>query len=209
MLVCLARKIQRKLQINYGIFIGLQVLAIDPVRDDVNFALKFTFPFVFRYQWNFGDHSTIQNTTNQSITYSYSTAGVHCVLLTAKNAISEKLATFKISVLSLVGGLSFVSKITPAQTGASTRIGVEVRNGSDFNVSVNYGDGSPPVVISRVDDVLNSFVISLRHNYSSPGQYNVSVKAWNALNTETISSIAVVQDPVWNLTFQVSKTSIR
>lgn len=167
-----------------------------------------TFPFVSRYQWDFGDHSTIQNTSNRTITYVYSAAGVYCVVLTAKNAISELPVTFKVSVLSPVGGLSFVSKITPAQTGTSTRIGVEVRNGSNFNVSVNYGDGSTSVMISKVDEVSNTFVISLRHNYSSPGKYNVSVRAWNALNTETISSIAMVQDPVWNLTFQVSKTCI-
>ena len=91
------------------------------------------------------------------------------------------------------------------ETGFPTNIGIEIMNGSNVDVSVNFGDGSEPVWVVNVDDVLDIFVISLWHNYSTAGQYNVTIKAWNQLNTKTASKIAEVQNPVWNLTIQVNK----
>ncbi|XP_068694084.1 polycystin-1-like protein 2 [Montipora foliosa] len=159
------------------------------------------------YQWDFGDKSQIQNTTNRNITYAYSTNGDYCILLSVKNAVSEKNKSFKVAVLTAIGGLTIFDNITTVQTGASTHISVEIKNGSRFNLSLNFGDGSQPLTITNVDDISSSFVISLRHNYSFAGRYNFTVKAWNALNTETASSLAVVQDLVGNLTIQKTYTS--
>ena len=169
----------------------------------------FFLPCVLRYQWDFGDNSQIQNTTNRNITYAYSTTGDYCILLSVKNAVSEKNKSFKVAVLTAIGGLTIFDNITTVQTGASTHISLEIKNGSRFNLSSNFGDGSQPLTITNVDDISNSFVISLRHNYSFAGRYNFTVKAWNALNTETASSLAVVLDLVGNLTIQVSKTPTR
>ena len=160
--------------------------------------------YVFRYSWDFGDNSTMQNTTNRTITYSYPSNGDYCVVLRASNDFSEAILNFKITVAEEITGFGFVKNITPVETGFSTNIGIEVRNGSNFNVSVSFGDGSEPVWIINIDDVMDIFVISLWHNYSSAGDYNVTIKAWNILSTLTASSIAKVQDPLWNLTVQVN-----
>ena len=139
------------------------------------------------------------------MTHSYSKTGEFCVLLTAKNDFSEVLISFKISVVTEVDGFGFVKNITTVETGFPTNIGIEIRNGSNFNVSVDFGDGSQPVWIVNINEVLDIFVISLWHNYSSAGHYNVTIKAWNVLNSLTDSTMALVQDPVRNLTIQVSK----
>ena len=159
----------------------------------------------FRYQWDFGDNSTIQNTTNRTMTHTYSRSGDFCVLLTAKNDFSEALISLKVSVVEAVEGFGFVKNITTVETGFPANIGIEIRNGSNFNVSVHFGDGSQPVWIVNINDVMDIFVISLWHNYSSAGHYNVTIKAWNVLNSLTASTMALVQDPVRNLTIQVSK----
>ena len=125
----------------------------------------------------------------------------------AKNFFSEAVVSFKISVVSAVDGFGFVKNITPVETGFPTNIGIEIRNGSNVNVSINFGDGSEPMWIVNIDDILDIFVISLWHNYSTAGLYNVSIMAWNPLNSMTARSIAEVQDPVWNLTIQVRKVN--
>lgn len=159
---------------------------------------------LYRYRWNFGDNSTIQNSTNRTITHTFSSTGDYCVLLSATNFFSEALISLKMMVVTAIDGFGFVKNITTVQTGYPTNIGIEVRNGSSVNVSINYGDGSEPMWIVNIDDVLDIFVISLWHNYSAAGLYNVSIKAWNILNTVTANSIAEVQDPVRNLTIEVN-----
>ncbi|KAJ7360536.1 hypothetical protein OS493_015640 [Desmophyllum pertusum] len=56
--------------------------------------------------------------------------------------------------------------------------------------------------IVNIADVLDIFVISLWHNYSTAGHYNVSIWASNPVNSMTANKIADVQDPVRNLTIQ-------
>lgn len=159
----------------------------------------------FRYSWDFGDNSTVQNTTNRTTTHMYTTNGEFCVFLVAKNFFSEAILNFKIAVASPIDGFGFVKNITPVETGYPTNIGIEIRNGSNVNISVNFGDGTEPVWIVNVDDILDIFVISLWHNYSTAGQYNVTIQARNLLDFFTASSIAEVQDPIGNLTIKVSK----
>jgi len=108
-------------------------------------------------------------------------------------------------VVTPINGFGFVKNITPVETGYPTNIGIEIRNGSNVNVTVNFGDGSDPVWIVNVDDILDIFVISLWHNYSTAGHYNVTIQARNLLDSMTASSIAQVQDPIRNLTVKVSK----
>ena len=135
----------------------------------------------------------------------YTTNGEFCVFLVAKNFFSEAILNFKISVATPIDGFGFVKNVTPVETGYPTNIGIEIRNGSNINVSVNFGDGSEPVWIVNVDDILDIFVISLWHNYSTAGQYNVTIQARNLLDFFTASSIAKVQDPIRNLTIKVRK----
>ena len=66
-------------------------------------------------------------------------------------------------VVTAIDGFGFVKNITTVQTGYPTNIGIEVRNGSSVNVSINYGDGSEPMWIVNIDDVLDIFVITLWH----------------------------------------------
>lgn len=139
------------------------------------------------------------------MSHSFSSVGDYCVFLSAKNFFSEAILNFKISVVTGIDGFGFVKNITPVETGFPTNIGIEVRNGSNVNVSINFGDGSETMWIVNIDDVLDIFVISLWHNYSTAGHYNVSIKAWNPLNTLTATSMAEVQDPVRNLTIQVNQ----
>ena len=155
--------------------------------------------------WDYGDNSTVHNTTNRTITYMYTSHGEYCVLLVAKNFFSEAILNFKIMVVAPINGFGFVKNITPVETGHPTNIGIEIRNGSNVNVSVNFGDGSESVWIVNVNDILDIFVISLWHNYSTAGLYNVTIQAQNLLDSFTESSIARVQDPVRNLTIKVSK----
>lgn len=158
----------------------------------------------FRYAWDYGDNSTVQNTTNRTISHMYTSHGEYCVLLVAKNFFSEAILNFKVSVVTPIDGFGFVKNITPVETGYPSNIGIEIRNGSNVNVSINFGDGSEPVWIVNVDDVLDIFVISLWHNYSMAGLYNVTIEARNLLDSLTASSIAQVQDPLGNLTIQVN-----
>lgn len=155
--------------------------------------------------WDYGDNSTERNTTNRTISYMYTSHGEYCVLLVAKNFFSEAILNFKITVVAPINGFGFVKNITPVETGHPTNIGIEIRNGSNVNVSVNFGDGSESVWIVNVNDILDIFVISLWHNYSTAGLYKVTIQAQNLLDAFTESSIAKVQDPVRNLTMRVSK----
>ena len=125
----------------------------------------------------------------------------------AKNDFSEAILNFKISVVEAIDGFGFVKNITPVETGFPTNIGIEIRNGSHVNVSVSFGDGSEPMWIVNIDNVLDIFVISVWHNYTSSGKYNVTITAQNVLNFLTASTIAEVQDPVRNLTIQVNNNS--
>ncbi|XP_022779645.1 uncharacterized protein LOC111321123 [Stylophora pistillata] len=154
------------------------------------------------YRWEFGDNSTVLNSTNRTTTHTFSSTGDFCVLLSVTNFFSEALINLKMTVVTAIDGFGFVKNITTVQTGSPTNIGIEVRNGSNVNVSIDYGDGSPPLWIVNIDDVLDIFVISVWHNYSAPGLYNVSIKALNVLSTHTATSIADVQDPVRNLTIE-------
>ena len=152
--------------------------------------------------WNFGDNST-ENTTSRNITHSYASIGTYCLVLVAKNDVSEAIISFKISVSQAIEGFGFVKNITPVETGYPTNIAIEIRNGSKVNVSVSFGDGSEPVWIVNIDNIMDIFVISVWHNYTTSDHFNVTITAQNALHTLTASTTAEVQDPVTILSIQV------
>lgn len=87
--------------------------------------------------------------------------------------------------------------------GSPTNIGIEIINGTDVNVTVSFGDSSPNLSITQIVDVKDLFVISAWHNYTTSGEFNVTVTAWNRLGSITKSMLAVVQEPVNNLTIKV------
>lgn len=95
--------------------------------------------------------------------------GEFCVFLVVKNFFFEVIFNFKILVVVLIDGFGFVKNIILVEMGYLINIGIEIRNGSNVNVFVNFGDGFEFVWIVNVDDILDIFVIFLWYNYSMVG----------------------------------------
>ena len=130
--------------------------------------------------------------------------GIFCIDLVAVNDVSQAHTNLRIQVFTSVDGFGFIAPITPVQTGFATNVGIGITEGSNANVSVSFGDQSASVWIVQIDEVMDFFVISVWHNYTKSGHYNVNISAWNVLGSTVNSTIAIVQDPVCNLTIQVS-----
>ena len=157
------------------------------------------FSLSFSYVWDFGDNSSTSNVG----AHTYNKEGTYCVKVVANNPVSEAQLTFDVTAVEAVEGLDFIEQTKPVSLGMEAKIGIELLNGTNVNVTIEFGDSSPPVHIVDIENVKDLFVISAKHNYTDVGEYNVTVIAQNKLNTMVKSMVIIVEIPITNLTVKV------
>jgi PKD repeat protein len=146
------------------------------------------------WSWNFGDGTT--NSTLQSPTHTYSTAGTYTVTLTATNAAGSNTAT-KSNYITATGTAAQtpVAAFSASPTSGNAPLDVTFTDnsaGSPTAWNWNFGDGTTSAVQNPV------------HTYSTAGNYTVTLTATNAAGSNTatksgyISVGTTAQKPVVN-----------
>ncbi|WP_406656478.1 S-layer protein domain-containing protein [Methanolobus sp. ZRKC2] len=134
------------------------------------------------YEWNFGDGSP--NSTVQSPTHTFTSAGTYDVVLTAINGSESSSTGQTITVNAASTGVS--ASFTANTTSGSAPLSVAFTDTSTNAVSYewNFGDGSP-----------NSTVQSPTHTFTSAGTYDVVLTAINGSESSSTGQTITVNAP--------------
>lgn len=134
------------------------------------------------YTWKFGDGSATVTTSSPTRTYTYNTAGIFTVTVTADNVHSKKTITKVVTVTPLpvaVTGVSINTPPNPLYAGwpiALTSTVAPVSATVPITYVWNFGDGTP---------TLTTTTRSLTRTFDMAGVYTVSVTAQNQYGQST------------------------
>lgn len=162
-------------------------------------------------------------TSVSTANHSYSTHGDYILNLTAFNDISSVIRTTNVTVCKPV-----IPIVTLAVTTSPTNISdpveftMTLREGSDFECSFNFGDGSFEFYakecynLTYFADGANTdktpfmnLEFKVTHNYSSVGSYAVHVYCSNRLSDANFTLNAIVQKPIEGLVMAEVTPKIR
>nr|XP_018672665.1 uncharacterized protein LOC100182818 [Ciona intestinalis] len=146
---------------------------------------------------SFGDGSELENfyypdsLRASRFVHAYNTSGAKHVTTTVKNmakydAVSQ---TYTVKVLPSIEKVELYSVeldlVQPGQLAVITTIGL---SGTHMQCTWVYGDESPPETLS-----LEQLPIpTTYHRYQEAGEFIVSVRCWNRLQSRTVQTLAVV-----------------
>lgn len=145
------------------------------------------------YTWDFGDGSTVLQTTETTVEHEYSSVGSYTVFVTAADGTSSVSYLFPSEVVISSFSCEFVMVTTNVLVGADAVF--RVVNLADSGATLftwNFGDGSGPVYATETE---------VRHPYSAAGSYNVSVVADagvdGRISYEFDTSVDVIQKDIY------------
>jgi len=172
---------------------GLRVTTNNAVEegDPSNFIASVQTGTNVRYTWDFGDGTTKEGAAASHI---YEDLGWYMVTVTAQNNVSVERATIAADVVeAFVKGLRMASS-APTFLGQATTFTATTLAGSNVLFSWNFGDGA---VVEVPPIPGNERISVIQHMYMMPGNYNVSVRAFNTRNSlfNTMDNIRVVGEP--------------
>lgn len=154
-----------------------------------------------------GDGGSSQIITANSIVKTYNSTGVFNVTVEAVNQISSQKITKTITVQRQIQGLAFVHPIRAVETGLQTAISWVVSDGSDVKFVIDYGDGTDKQIMDTNAVGMN---VTVLHNYTTCGEYSVTITAYNLVGPNTtISGKAVVDDPIVGLVAYAERSTIQ
>ena len=136
------------------------------------------------YMFNFSD-GTIMNTTDSFVTYSYLKWKMcYNLQVTAWNLVSAVSNSTNVCVyepiIKILNGTIIAN--SPENSTEKMKINFKFLNGSFFNCSVNYNDGSAVNVFSS--DTVVGGVVDISHQYETPGTYNLTMFCVSRLYTD-------------------------
>ena len=159
------------------------------------------------YIINFGDGGSRQIITTNFFVKSYVSVGAFNVTAEAVNQISSQTIVKSITVQRQIQGLSFMHPIRAVETGLQTVITWSISDGSDVNFVIDYGDGTAAQTMEVNVVGMN---VTVRHNYTSWGEYLVTITAYNLVGpNKTISGKALVDDPIVGLAAYAQRSTVQ
>ncbi len=130
------------------------------------------------YRWTFGDGS---GGSGRQPTHTYAEIGFYRVEVTASNSVGFLTATTNVTVQEAVSGLT-ADNDSPTILGNRTTLTATVATGSNVVYAWDFGDGT-----TRSGRLVT-------HQYGAVGHYTATVRAYNAVNEEVVSTTVVVLD---------------
>ena len=148
------------------------------------------------YQWNFSDGRSIETKHNTS--YTFRRAGTYRVDFSARNKINyARVACGRIIVEDLIKGLNFTRRIPPASVNKITSMPWRLLQGTNTNVTINYGDDHENYL--QVSSPERHFVVSIaKHEYLRPGTFVITLKAKNLVSSAEATTVVIAQIEVKN-----------
>ena len=159
------------------------------------------------YIINFGDGGSNQTVTSNSWVKTYDSVGVFNVIIVAVNQISSQEISKTITVQRQIQGLAFVHLIAAVEMGSSSVISWSISDGSDVKFVIDYGDGTAP---QTLDTNVVGINVTVRHNYTSSGEYTVCITAYNLVGPNaTIREKAVIDESIEGLVAYAKRSTIQ
>jgi predicted outer membrane repeat protein len=139
------------------------------------------------FEWGFGDGS-VQRTTSNVITHTYTVAGSYPVTLTAFNESSQRSASLPfIEIYDVaLAGLTATSD-APTVLGRPTQFWASITEGTGVYFTWDFGDG---------ERALGDSVV---HTYAAPGIYTVTLTAQNGVSTSSVQIPVRVEEELRNV----------
>jgi PKD repeat protein len=129
------------------------------------------------YTWDFGDGNL---GIGETVTHTYSAAGVYIAMVTASNTFNLLTATTIVTVEEAITGLVAFND-SPTQEGNTTTVTATVTTGSNITYAWAFGDGafgSGPI---------------LTHTYPAVGVYTAVVTATNSVSLmSAVTTVRIV-----------------
>ena len=139
------------------------------------------------------------------------TSGTYTVAVTAFNSVSQSSSSLTVSVIHPISHVTIVTH--PVILGNQTQVLVMVDGGREFDLKINFGDGSgPKMFYSRnsshgnsginngekeavaMEKVLYNFTIN--HTYSQVGEYQITVNVTNQVSSSGVTKNTYVEEPI-------------
>lgn len=137
---------------------------------------------VVEYNYDFGD-SVIVSGSNGNVTHKYSEGGNFTVIVTASNGPTSHSSTTYVTVYVTVGELNVSNNSPKSVTDAAITFTVNASSG-------NYLEYRFESKLFNVTQDSTSFTF----NFTSAGDYNVTVYAINELSNKSVTTIAYVMN---------------
>lgn len=142
------------------------------------------------------------NISNQSLPMLLDKKGQFTVVLTAVNLLSSSMSKCQLVVMDPIKHL-YLFNVTATALGNNTEISWIVERGTNVTYNISFGDGK---FIIGSFSTLAIFVGSYFHKYGKEGTYNVTLTAYNALSTKTVTGVADVQRSIKGLNISTKHT---
>lgn len=144
----------------------------------------------FSYYWDFGDGSTDTTHTIGSFTHTYYTGIIRNYTI---RLISENRCTRDTQIMIIVVNPITIQPLIAAYGNQQSGCAPHLATFNNSSVGAaqltwNFGDSSPPVIIPNSQNTIN-------HLYSSPGNYTVTIRLQNDCSDTTVQRTIVVYDP--------------
>ena len=152
---------------------------------------------------NGDNESILQETVDNAMMYQhvYRTRGFKALSLTFTNALSCQDFSCNIHVEDIVEGLDLVEPIKPVPIGNRSEISWFLSQGSDLTFEFDLGDGT--FYTNGTFDIDGTLVVYTNITYATVGQYDVNITVYNDVSNLTLMTLAVVEDPIFNMTAEV------
>ena len=151
-----------------------------------------------------GNNETLfQERIDSAITYShvYIKRGIKPLSLALSNPLSSQQFSCVIHVQDIVKDLQLFQAIKPVPTGNETLVEWFLLQGSDLTFEFDLGDGNfYSNTTFDIDGVLTVYAIN---TYATVGEYDVNITVYNDVSNLTLMTLAVVEDPIFNMTLEV------
>ncbi|XP_041671972.1 polycystin-1 [Cheilinus undulatus] len=132
------------------------------------------------YTWHFGDGSEAFQSSNDTISHAYASAGVYNITVRANNTLTVLTSTITLEVREQISGLT-VSYDGPCELSSPVSFRASLTSGTSVMWEFDFGDGTLKGNLSES---------SISHMYDSPGNYTVRVSVSNFVS-EAHESISV------------------
>lgn len=163
------------------------------------------------FLFDFKDGSKVMVTQNPAVDHKFDPHAVYVVNVTARNNVSQEVALLNITVVKPVLPLKgLIISSLPTAVNNTAKILLNLSEGSDFSCSWNFGDGlwtnfsyqhlrffADSKTVDKKPFQNLKFVV--KHNYSSAGVYQISVRCQNRLSIQYASAPIAIQSLVVGL----------
>ncbi|XP_065660241.1 uncharacterized protein LOC101238025 isoform X4 [Hydra vulgaris] len=126
-----------------------------------------------------------------TVNFTMTTLGYFTVYLTAANRLNSVSTSIDIAVLSEIDGL-FLNVVKVQLQNSSYNTIVSLFNGTEVLLNINFGDGTPPRVLTNIIGTgVGGYTYIINHTYSACNVYTITTYATNVLvylNTTVRSS---------------------